>query len=141
MKKQTSDLLKELKNAPSLDSYLKSNQNELFFDSVADMIEYYLITKKLEKSDVIRRSNLQRNYAYQIISGSKKNPSRDKLLMICFGMQLDLEDTNRLLKMGGYPELYPRDMRDSTIIYCILHGCSIIDTNLLLNEKNLKTLD
>ncbi|MED9969442.1 MAG: hypothetical protein UFA98_05455 [Ruminococcus sp.] len=138
MKKPTSDLLKSLKNSPSVDYYLKENQNELFFDSAADLIEYYLITKNLKKAEVIERSHMDRTYAYQIINGSKKNPGRDKLIMLCYGLTLNLEETNRVLKMSGYPELYPRNLRDVVIIRGILERKSILDVDIKLYEMGLE---
>ena len=138
MKKTTSDLLKSLKSSPSVDRYLKENQNELFFDSAADLIEYYLITKKLKKAEVIERSHMDRTYAYQIMKGTKLNPGRDKLIMLCYGLTLNVEETNRVLKMSGYPELYPRNLRDVVIIRGIIERKSILDVDIKLYEMGLE---
>lgn len=140
MKKQTDDLMKSLKSAPSIDDYLNENSGELMFDTLADWIEFHLITKNLKPSEVFKKSNIARGYGYEIVGG-KKHPSRDKLIMLCFGLELTLEEVNQILKKTGYPELYPRDLRDSVIIFAFLHKYSIIDANCLLEDKGLKNLE
>lgn len=140
MKKSTDELLKSLKSKPTLDEFLNENEGELLFDTLTDWIEYHIIKKGLNKADVVRESNLARTYAYQIINGVKK-PSRDKLIMLCFGLHLSLDETQHLLKRNGYSELYPRDLRDSIIIFCILHGYKLIDANIMLEEKGMKILE
>ena len=50
------------------------------------MISFYMKQKGLKKEDVVSRSMLG-NYAYYIISGKKTNPSRDKMIMLCFGLR------------------------------------------------------
>ena len=140
MKKTTGDLLKSLKSKATVDEYLTENSNELIFDTLPDWIEFHMIKKKLDKADVVRASNITRTYAYQIINGDKK-PSRDKLIMLCFGLRLTLDETQQILRRTGYSELYPRDLRDSIIIFALLHGYSVVDLNILLAEKNAAILE
>ena len=140
MKKTTNELLKSLKSKPSVDEFLNENSGELIFDTLPDWIEFHMIKKNLNKADVVRASNISRTYAYQIINGDKK-PSRDKLVMLCFGLRLTLDETQNILKRNGYSELYPRDLRDSIIIFGILHGKSVVDLNIILAEKNVAILE
>ena len=78
-------------------------------------------------------------YGQQIFAGTK-TPSRDKLLAIAFGMNLNFEETDTLLKQQGYARLYPRKERDAVIIYGLLHKLSLLDTNTLLYENDMETL-
>lgn len=139
MKKPTDDLLKSLQNAPSFDDYLNENSDNLLFDSLPDWIEYHMLRKGLKKADVIRRSGIQRNYAYQVINGTR-HPSRDTLIMLCFGLELTLDDANQILKKNAFPALYPRDLRDSVIIFGLTHRYSIVELDMLLEEKGLKEM-
>lgn len=139
MKKTTEELLKILKTKKTLTEYFSDNHNELMFDSLSEIIDFYITSKHLKKSDVIRKSQIERHYAYQIISGEKK-PSRDKLIMLCFGLSLTVDETGQMLKKVGYSELYPRDLRDSVIIFSIYHNMSIMDTNEVLFDMNLDIL-
>ena len=50
----------------------------------------------------------------------KKPQNRDDFIKIAFGLNMDLEQTNRMLKKyGGYAALYPKDLYDAIIIYVI----------------------
>lgn len=63
-----------------------------------------------------------------------RTPKRDKLLALAFGLRLDLDETQRMLKIGGAGALYPRIKRDSVIIFAIKERLSLIDCNELLYE-------
>ena len=101
-----------------------------------------LIEKKgLKKAQVIEKANLQKTYAYEVLNGRKRNPSRDILLRLAFAMGLDLEETQTLLKHSRMPQLYTRNGRDSIIIYAINNKKSLIDCNVLLDEMKEKPLE
>lgn len=95
--------------------------------------------KNLKKSDVVKRSGLNRVYCYQILSGNR-TPSRDKLLAICFGFQFDLDTTNSLLKIVGFPELYARNKRDAVIIFAITSKKNIFCVNEMLFDNGFDIL-
>ena len=140
MVKTTKELLKSIMDNPNLNDYLSKNSAEMSFDTITEMVEFYLKTKGLKKNEAIARSNIESHYAYQIISG-KKTPSRDKLIMLCFGLKLNYEETQHMLKKSGLCELYPRSVRDSIIIFSILHQKSIIEANELLYDNDQKILE
>ena len=94
----------------------------------------------MTKSAVIDKSNIQKNYCYQIFDGSKK-PSRNKVLALCIAMELPVIDTNRLLKLSDHSTLYPRIKRDSIIQFAIEQKCNLIDTNILLHDMNEDIID
>lgn len=99
MEKSTDELMKILNSKKSYNEFFEEEVGELCFSSVADYLEVLLNEKHLKKSDVIRKSNLDKNYAYQIFNGNKLNPSRNKMLMLAFGMELSLKETRKLLKV------------------------------------------
>ena len=78
-------------------------------------------------------------YGYQIFSG-KRIPSRDKLISISFGMNLSLDETQALLKYAGFAPLYPKQKRDSLLIWGKNHQFSIYQINELLYAENEDTL-
>ena len=47
MKKSTDDLMNLLKQAPSVDDYFDKNDDEMFFGSISELIDYFLARKKL----------------------------------------------------------------------------------------------
>ena len=138
MNKSTEELLEVLKKS-SLEAYLKENGGELIQNPLCDYLNAILDEKGLTKSEAIKKSNVQENYAYQIFSGIRI-PSRDKLIAICFGMSLSVDEAQTLLKYAGYAPLYPRNKRDSVIIACMEKGETLVRCNIALDELNLSSL-
>lgn len=138
MKKSTEELLKTLKES-SLETYLSNNTGELVDSPIYKYLEKVIKEKGLKKSDIIKKSGVQTNYAYQIFSGLKI-PSRDKLIALCFGMELSLDEAQTLLKYAGYAKLYPRTKRDSIIIDALEKHINIINCNITLDKFNLSPL-
>ncbi|MCI8403775.1 MAG: helix-turn-helix transcriptional regulator [Clostridia bacterium] len=138
MKKSTEELLKILKNS-SLDAYLAENGGEMAENPICYYLTAVLNEKGLKKSEVIKKSNVQTNYAYQIFSGLKI-PSRDKLIALCFGMDVSLDEAQTLLKYTGFAPLYPRNKRDIVIVSALENGESVIRCNITLDELNLSPL-
>ena len=139
MKKSTGELLEILKRS-SLEAYLKENGGELIADSpLCDYLNALLDEKGLTKADIIRRTSISAPHVYQTFSG-ERIPTRDKLIALCFGMNLTVDETQTLLKYTGYAPLYPRSTRDSVIIAAIKNGESVIRCNITLDELNLSPL-
>ena len=95
--------------------------------------------RQAKKADVIARAGIEVHYGYQIFSGSKL-PSRDKLIMLCFGFSLSPEEAQQLLKLTGYPPLYVKVERDNAILFGLQKGLDIISMNSLLYELHLELL-
>lgn len=141
MKKTTEELLNILKSKRSYDDFLREQIDELYFASISEYLEILLAQKALKKSDVITKANLDKSYAYQIFNGNKTNPSRDKLIMLAFGMELNLDETRKLLKISNVSDLYIRNPRDAAIIFCIENKLDLIRTNEKLDELCLSPLE
>ena len=141
MEKTTNELLEILESKKSIEAFFYEEIDELIFSSLSEYLELLISEKKLRKSTVIKRSNLDKNYAYQIFNGNKEKPSRNKVIMLAFGMGLSVLETRKLLKVAGVSDLYARNPRDSIIIYCLNKGLSLIDANEHLNDYNLELLE
>ena len=141
MEKTTNELLEILESKKSIEAFFNEEIDELIFSSLSEYLELLISEKKLRKSTVIKRSNLDKNYAYQIFNGNKEKPSRNKVIMLAFGMGLSVLETRKLLKVAGVSDLYARNPRDSIIIYCLNKGLGLIDANEYLNDYNLELLE
>ena len=139
LRTRTQDLMEILKSSEEINNILNQNTEDFIVKPLHTALEELLKQKGLTRSQVIRASELNTIYGQQIFSGTR-TPSRDKLLAIAFGMNLNFEETDILLKQQGYPRLYPRNERDAVIIYSFLHNMSLLDANTLLYENDLKTL-
>ena len=95
--------------------------------------------KKLKQAKVAEDSGQDPGYVSLIFSG-KKNPSRDRLLAIAFGMRLNVKETQRALRLAGHVELHPTTKRDLLILYAIQNEMNIWDTNDALYDYGFPTL-
>ncbi len=137
--KSTDDLYQELMDTPNLDAYIKNNQAQFSNQNVAELLTKLYENYPLTKAELARQSEMSEVYLHQVFSGRRK-PSRDRLLCLCIGMRLSLEQTQHLLKHAGYARLYPKSHRDAIICFGLLHGFSLYDINDKLFVENEKTL-
>ena len=131
--KDTDELFVELREDNDIKNYLRRNRAE-FVQPLSEYLANLLAQKQLSKQAVIERSGVQREYAYHIFSGLKKNPSRPKILALAFAMGLTLEETQYLLRYAKQSPLYPRNPWDSIIISAIDQKLSVLQTNELLSQ-------
>jgi len=136
----TDELLKTIKNSRSVKDALAANESEFIEVNLSEYLEQVLTEKNLKKAEVIEASGLAREYAYQIFSG-KKLPSRKKLLQICIGMQLTIEEAQTLLKRNGFSPLYPRVKFDGVILYALEKKMTLDQANDLLYDNDLETFE
>lgn len=140
-KENTTNLIDELMSFRQLRAYLdKYDFEDSIYLSFTEYIEHLFIKKKIKKSNVVRQINMTRSYAYEIFSGIKR-PSREKTLLLSFGLKCDYKETQRLLLSAKHNPLHPKDKRDSIIIFAKSNGHTLLETNLLLDEFNEILLD
>lgn len=142
-KKSTHDLLEDMKRTRDYDSFCEVNKGEFAQEGqmkIGRALSALLEEKGIEKRVAVKRSGLMDKYAYQIFSDTK-HPSRDKVLALCIGMQLSVERVQELLRVTGYPLLYPRIKRDSIIMYGMENGYDIISINNELMEYGFQIIE
>lgn len=133
----TEELLDELLEASSIDSFLEGH--ECVSRTLASYLNELLEAKRLKRSQVVRMANLNETFGYQIFTGTR-NPSRDKVLQIAFAMALTLRETNRALEAAGVSSLYSKDRRDAIVIFCLDRGCSLQKVNEELYRFGERTI-
>jgi DNA-binding phage protein len=129
--KLTNELLNNLLSKNSIERFL--DDEILSNESLDEYLNRLLVTKQLKKSEIIKKSALNATFTYQIFSG-ERHPSRNKILQLAFGMGLNLQEAQRLLKISGANELYCKNRRDAIIIHCLYNGLSLMDTEDYLFE-------
>ena len=127
-RKNTDDLNQELMSAPDIDSYIKNNQTSFAERSVTELLASFYERQGLSKAELARRSCMSEVYLHQVFAG-RRNPSRDKLLCLCIGMELSFDETQELLKEAAYAQLYPRIKREAVIIHGIVHHTPLEEIN------------
>ncbi|MGN1317793.1 MAG: hypothetical protein ACI4VF_02170 [Lachnospirales bacterium] len=138
--KSTDELLKVLQQENEIENYIEENKEDLIDLSLSEYLKDMLKKYRITKNEAINNSAISQIYGYQIFSGKKENPSRDKLIQIIFGMGLNIKDAQRLLKIAGVSELYPRIKRDSIIIFAINKKISVSKCDELLFELGEETI-
>ena len=131
--KSTGELFFELKEERNLQNYRDRNREE-FLSPLNEYLEKLLAEKNLVKAEVIEQSGLNREYAYHIFSGNRKNPSRPKILALAIAMGLDLDEVQYLLRYAKQGALYPRNPWDSVIISAVQQKLTVAQTNELLDQ-------
>ena len=127
-RKNTDDLNQELMSATDIDSYIKNNQTSFAERSVTELLASFYERQGLSKAELARRSCMSEVYLHQVFAG-RRNPSRDKLLCLCIGMELSFDETQELLKEAAYAQLYPRIKREAVIIHGIVHHTPLEEIN------------
>lgn len=136
--KTTEELLNILKNK-NITEYFADNPDEFVSSPLSECLNKILVEKQLKIPEIAKKSNMFNIYVYEIFSGSK-HPSRDKLMQLCFGMNMTFDEVQTLLKHSEYAPLYPRNRRDSIIISAFVNGMTLMQCNELLDAENFSPL-
>lgn len=137
--KDTNDLQNELMSAPDLGRFLSENEDKFNHKNFPEMLQDLFKRKKISKATLARKAGISNVYLYQIFSG-ERNPSRNRILCLCFGLSATLEETQDLLKHSGYAQLYVKDKRDAIIIYGLVHSLELDEVNDRLFGEKEETL-
>ena len=137
--KDTNDLQNELMSAPDLDRFLSENQDNFYDTNFADLLMSLFEKKGISKAALAKKAGISNVYLYQIFSG-ERNPSRNRILCLCFGLTASLEETQELLKHSGYAQLYAKNKRDAIIIYGLTHNMNLDEVNDRLFSEHEETL-
>ena len=139
MEKNTNQLLHELMGTNDLDRILSENTASFRAGSLPDALQALFETRDTTKSALAKASGISEVYLHQVFAG-RRNPSRDRLLCICVGLGITLDETQRMLTQGGYAQLYPRTRRDAIISYGVVHQLPLGEINDKLFAEQEKTL-
>ena len=121
-----------------IDKYQIKQNNEV---DIKEYFNTYIGEHNLELKEVVKKSDIPRDYAYGILNGNRKNPSRDRIIALCLACNMNLTDTNRALKIAKHSPLYSKVNRDAAIIIMInREEYSVQIVNEFLYGHNLDTL-
>lgn len=138
--KNTEEVLNEIKEADDVSEFLKENKVFLNTKQPTFVLEDLLKIKNTTKSNVLRKCGMSKAYLYQIFAGDRF-PSRDKAIIIGFGLELSLTEMQSYLKQIEYKELYAKSERDAIIIFCLNRKLGLIETNIELFKNKYKILE
>ncbi len=111
-------------------------------DEERSFIDYYRSLEKVMRmpnSEIIKNGDLEKSYFYQILKGNRI-PGRDKVIRLCLGAGLTVEETSQALILNENAPLYLKKKRDRILAFAVKKGLSVTETNLLLDEKGEQPL-
>lgn len=126
----------------------ESHNLDEFFEKYSDFLttqpfyEYALshISKKnIKLGEVIEKSCLSRSMVYKMLSGERQ-ATRDTIIQLAFGIGLNVEETNRMLKLASHAPLAVRNKREAIIIFSLNHHYNLVDADALIESHKCETL-
>ena len=135
----TSTLFEKLFVEPDIENFLETNSDDLQVLPLHEYLSNITKEKGLIPEQVIKNSGIERTYGHQIYNGTR-NPSREKIIQLAFGLRLSLKETQKLLLLGNRNPFYPRIKRDAAIIFCLNHQKDFFETQSLLQSLKLSLL-
>jgi transcriptional regulator with XRE-family HTH domain len=136
----TTELTHKLKTYQNIDAFLHENEAEFDENAFCRYLEGLLQRKGINIATLALESGVSVPYAYNLFAGRKNAPRKDILLRLAFGLELNVDETNRLLTLGGVSELRAKVRRESIVIFCLENSRTIDAADELLHKYNLDTL-
>lgn len=124
---------------PDLDRFFAEHRLVRHEESVREVLEILLRERRMTKAELSKRACVNESYLYEILSG-RKRPSRDRMLCLCFGLGLSLEESQEILRRCGYEKLFSKRKRDALLCRCLENGWDVLRTNEALFDENMQTL-
>lgn len=132
----TQELWAKLFRSPSVGEFLSDNHNACDMPSFHEYISELCKLKGEKPERVLKRGNIETSYGHRLFTGGR-NPSRDTVLQLAFGLELNADETQQLLKVAHAAPLHPRVKRDAIIAFCLYHKESFTNTQQVLHENNI----
>ena len=124
----------------------KENQSpfltDIFETEKVDIVSHMkqlMSERNITQSEFILSICYERTYVYHVMNGTRK-PSRTFLLRFAVVLELDYEETQRLLYISGNPILYARIRYDAVIIYALERHMSPYELDELMEDVGEKPL-
>lgn len=135
----TNDMKESLMSTPDLDRFLTEHRADFTQGSAADYLNLLFSRKNVTKAALAKNACMSEVYLHQVFAG-KRNPSRNRLICICFGLGASLDETQEFLKHCGHAQLYAKIKRDAIVIYGLINGLGLNEVNDKLFAENEESL-
>ena len=135
----TDELLRLLFMESNLEHLMTGNASDSSLPSFSDYITALCKKRDEPPERVINRANIEKSYGHQLFNG-RRSPSRDTVLQLAFGFEMNYEATQELLKIARKSLLYPKVKRDMVLVFCLHHHYTVVDCQAALQEYGLPLL-
>ena len=137
--KSTGEFIMELISTLDFEAFYAKNLGHLHALTLPEYLNELCERKGVLSHELVNSVDIDRVFGYKIFSGERR-PSRDYILKLALGLELTVEETQRLLAISGNSQLYPRVPRDAAIFYCLYHNLGYRDTQEKLYDWGIKPL-
>lgn len=137
--KDTTDMRQELMESANLDQFLSENKENFCSVGISGVLGDMLRKRKISKAALARQSGMSEVYLHQIFSG-QRNPSRNRIICLCFGLKASVEEAQDLLKKCGFAQLYAKNRRDAIILYGLQNSMDLFAVDDKLFAEKEETL-
>ncbi len=127
----TNTLVQKIAEGREFHRVMEDSRGHFMEITVSEYLTGLCRQRNLVPEQVIKKAQIDRTYGHQLFNGTRV-PSRDKLLQLSIGMELDLKETQQLLKTAGKSILYAKIKRDAAVIYGITHHMDVMEVQGLL---------
>jgi transcriptional regulator with XRE-family HTH domain len=136
----TSKLLQRLFRTASLNRFIRRfDEAKLDMPVFSEYIKSLCEEKGIPPGQIVKKADIDRTYGHHLFNGNR-TPSRDKVIQLAFGFEMDYDDTQKLLAIARKSPLHPKVKRDAVIIYALKHGLRIADVQSTLFDLGMKIL-
>jgi hypothetical protein len=136
----TDTFLQELKKTTSIERFIRRKDSDM--DAVPGFHEYItdLCAKKgVTPESIIRQADIERTYGHKFFNGTRQ-PTRDKVIQLAFGFEMNYEETQKLLIAAKKNPLHPKVKRDAVIVFALEKGHKLDAVQATLYELNIPIL-
>lgn len=119
MSKNTTELLHELEEAKTtkaFQDFLKNNDSEMNRDRFGDIVLQLCAKYEMTASSLQLQIAISKSQFYNLLNGTR-NPSKESVFKIAFGLYITQNELNELLQAAGYQALDPKKREDAIIIF------------------------
>jgi len=139
-KPDTDTMLQRLLKTSSISRFLQWHNTDInrlpaFSEFVSNLCE----EKGVTAESIIKRADIERTYGHKFFNGMR-TPSRDKVLQLAFGFEMNFDEAQKLLSIARLSPLHPKVKRDAVIIFALKERFDIDDVQSMLNEMGIPVL-
>ena len=136
------DVLKKAK-PEDLTEYFEEHWESIIQDErpFATYMRILLREKGLKQQELFVLADIPERYGYRLISEERHTKQRDVILRLCIAGKLSLDETQKALRLAGFPILYPKLPRDAILMVAINRGVGDVHAaDNLLAEHDMEPL-
>jgi transcriptional regulator with XRE-family HTH domain len=134
----TNELLQMLFKETSLNRALHAYDTQLL-PTCGQYLTALCEQRGITAESIIKKADIHRTYGHQIFNDTRQ-PSRDKVLQLAFGFEMDYEQAQKLLAIARKSALHPKVKRDAAVIFALKKQMKLAEFQAMLHKMGIPIL-